>query len=91
MLGTPFSVRGTLPLLGMLSGLAFWWSMRAQFLLCLSNYALVSYLGFTVRAADGNEKTPTNVSLADDPVTAMRKFSVADGLKVTPFAHGTID
>ncbi len=37
-------------------------------------------------AADGNEKHPASVSLGDDPATAMRKLSVAPGLKVKPFA-----
>jgi quinoprotein glucose dehydrogenase len=51
---------------------------------CLSACLLLA--GAAVVSAAENDKHPANVSLGDDPATAMRKFSVAEGLKVTPFA-----
>ncbi|MBI5772274.1 MAG: HEAT repeat domain-containing protein [Verrucomicrobia bacterium] len=38
------------------------------------------------KAKKDADKTPANVSLADDPATAMKKFRVAPGLKVDLFA-----
>lgn len=63
-------------------------SARLCLAVSLTSLLLSTAAVFAADSADGtkDDKTPTNVSLSDDPETAMKKFRLTPGLKIDVFA-----